>query len=120
MGLKSPIEWTNSTWNPITGCTKISPGCLHCYAERMAVRLKAMGQRNYANGFRLTPHPHALELPIEWKKPQMIFVNSMSDLFHDDVPLPFIQQVFKTMAECPQHVFQVLIKRSRRLREIGD
>ena len=90
----SGIEWTESTWNPVTGCTKISPGCRHCYAERMAHRLKAMGHPNYANGFELTLHEHMLERPLRWKRPQMIFVNSMSDLFHRDVPIDFIHQVF--------------------------
>lgn len=90
MGKKSSIEWTESTWNPLTGCTKISPGCKHCYAERMARRLKAMSQPNYVNGFTLTLHEEALELPLRWKKPQTIFVNSMSDMFHIDVPREFI------------------------------
>src|SRR5207249_6582916 len=97
MGDKSAIEWTDATWNPLTGCTKISPGCKHCYAERLARRLQAMGQRNYANGFDLTLHDHALELPLGWKKPQMIFVNSMSDLFHQDVPEEFIEKVMAVM-----------------------
>ena len=96
MATKSSIEWTESTWNPLTGCTKISPGCKHCYAERMAKRLQAMGQPNYRNGFKLTLHDHALEIPLHWKQPQMIFVNSMSDLFHEEVPLEFIQKVFDT------------------------
>jgi protein gp37 len=87
MAQQSPIEWTESTWNPVTGCTKISDGCKNCYAERLAKRLKAMGQKNYRNGFKLTTQPQALELPLKWKKPQTIFVNSMSDLFHKDVPL---------------------------------
>lgn len=90
MSTGSAIEWTQSTWNPLTGCTKISPGCKHCYAERMAYRLQAMGQPNYANGFNLTLHEHVLKAPLSWKKPQMIFVNSMSDLFHKDVPLDFV------------------------------
>jgi protein gp37 len=94
MGLNSAIEWTQATWNPVTGCTKISPGCRHCYAERMALRLQGMGQPNYARGFKLSLHPHALRLPQTWKKPQMVFVNSMSDLFHEDVPLAFSQRVF--------------------------
>ncbi len=111
----SSIEWTESTWNPLTGCTKISPGCKHCYAERMALRLQAMGQPNYANGFALTLHEHALEAPLAWKKPQMIFVNSMSDLFHRDVPLDFIQSVFDVMRRASWHTFQVLTKRSERL-----
>jgi len=97
MAADSSIECTGSTWNPVTGCTKISPGCLHCYAERMALRLHAMGQPNYVNGFRVTLHHHMLELPLHWKKPQMIFVNSMSDLFHEYVPLAFIQEVFSAM-----------------------
>jgi protein gp37 len=115
---KSSIEWTESTWNPLTGCTKVSPGCKHCYAERMAERLHAMGQPNYANGFKLTLHPQALEIPLGWKKPQMIFVNSMSDLFHKDVPVDFIQQVFDVMRRADWHTFQVLTKRAERLLEI--
>ncbi len=118
MATKSSIEWTESTWNPLTGCTKISPGCKHCYAERMAKRLRAMGQPNYANGFKLTLHPQALEIPLGWKKPQMIFVNSMSDLFHKDVPVDFIQQVFDVMRRADWHRFQVLTKRAERLLEI--
>jgi len=115
MSTRSSIEWTESTWNPLTGCTKISAGCRHCYAERMALRLQAIGQPNYANGFQLTMHPRVLELPLAWKKPQMVFVNSMSDLFHHDVPLAFIQQVFDTMRRAHWHTFQVLTKRSDRL-----
>jgi protein gp37 len=115
MSTRSGIEWTESTWNPLTGCTKISAGCRHCYAERMALRLQAIGQPNYANGFLLTMHPHVLELPLAWKKPQMVFVNSMSDLFHQDVPMAFIQQVFDTMRRAHWHNFQVLTKRSDRL-----
>lgn len=118
MAVRSSIEWTESTWNPITGCTKISPGCKNCYAERMALRLKAMGQPNYVNGFNLTLHPHALKLPLTWKKPQMIFVNSMSDLFHESVPMEFIQNVFDVMRDASWHTFQVLTKRSKRLIEI--
>jgi protein gp37 len=118
MATKSSIEWTESTWNPLTGCTKISPGCKHCYAERMAKRLHAMGQPNYANGFKLTLHPQSLEIPLGWKKPQMIFVNSMSDLFHKDVPVDFIQQVFDVMRRADWHRFQVLTKRAERLLEI--
>ncbi len=120
MATKSSIEWTESTWNPLTGCTKISPGCKHCYAERMAKRLHAMGQPNYANGFKLTLHPHALEIPLGWKKPQMIFVNSMSDLFHKDVPVDFIQQVFDVMRRADWHRFQVLTKRAERLLELDS
>jgi len=118
MASKSSIEWTESTWNPLTGCTKISPGCKHCYAERMAKRLQAMGQPNYRNGFKLTLHDHALGIPLHWKQPQMIFVNSMSDLFHEEVPLKFIQKVFDTMTNAPWHTFQVLTKRSARLLEL--
>ncbi len=120
MATQSAIEWTESTWNPVTGCTKISPGCKHCYAERMAGRLQAMGQPNYRNGFRLTVHPHALELPLSWKKPQTIFVNSMSDLFHQEVPYSFIQQVFDVMGRANWHRFQILTKRSDRLLELDD
>jgi protein gp37 len=115
MGAKSPIEWTEATWNPVTGCTKISPGCDHCYAERMANRLKLMGQRNYVNGFKLTLQPHTLGLPGSWKTPQTIFVNSMSDLFHKDVPTDYIKQVFKVMNDTQRHQYQVLTKRSLRL-----
>lgn len=119
MGLNSGIEWTEATWNPVTGCDKISPGCKHCYAERMARRLKAMGQRNYVNGFELTLQEHAVELPLKWKKPQRIFVNSMSDLFHEEVPVAFIQRVFAVMKEAHWHRFQVLTKRSARLAELS-
>lgn len=119
MAVKSSIEWTESTWNPITGCTKISPGCKHCYAERMAKRLQAMGQPNYANGFKLTMHEHVLEMPLRWKTPQTIFVNSMSDLFHKDVPLEFIQRVFDVMHQAHWHRFQVLTKRAERLLELS-
>lgn len=120
MGSKSSIEWTESTWNPVTGCTKISPGCMFCYAERMAKRLKAMGQPNYSNGFDLSLHDHALELPLRWKTPQVIFVNSMSDLFHKNVPLEFILKVFDVMNRADWHTYQVLTKRSGRLREMGS
>jgi protein gp37 len=119
MALASAIEWTESTWNPLTGCTKISPGCKHCYAERMALRLKAMGQPNYANGFDLALHENALELPLKWKKPQTIFVNSMSDLFHNDVPAEFILKTFEVMSRADWHKFQVLTKRSDRLQELS-
>jgi len=119
MATNSAIEWTGSTWNPVTGCTKISPGCKHCYAERMAKRLQAMGQKNYVNGFDLALHPHALELPLSWKKPQTIFVNSMSDLFLDEVPTDFIKQVFDVMNRAEGHTFQVLTKRSERLSELS-
>jgi protein gp37 len=120
MAAKSAIEWTQSTWNPVTGCTKISPGCKHCYAERMSKRLLAMGQANYANGFRLTLQPHMLGLPLKWKKPQTIFVNSMSDLFHKNVPLEYIKEVFEVMARAHWHRFQVLTKRADRLEQVAD
>lgn len=117
---KTRIEWTDSTWNPVTGCTKISEGCLHCYAERLAKRLKAMGNRNYYNGFQVTTHEHALHIPLSWKKPQNIFVCSMSDLFHEDVPEDFILNVFETMNQAHWHRFQVLTKRSDRLLKLSD
>lgn len=116
---RSAIEWTESTWNPVTGCTKISPGCRNCYAERMSRRLKAMGHPNYANGFKLTTHEHVLEMPLRWKRPQVIFVNSMSDLFHEEVPMDFIAKVFVVMTAASHHRFQVLTKRSGRLRELA-
>ncbi len=115
MASNTSIEWAESTWNPVTGCTKISPGCKHCYAERLALRLQAMGQRNYANGFALTLQEQALELPLRWKKPQVIFVNSMSDLFHKSVPVDFISRVFDVMRRAHWHRFQILTKRSDRL-----
>lgn len=111
MALDSCIEWTNATWNPVTGCTKISPGCKNCYAERMAKRLKAMGVPQYRDGFKVTLQPDSLQLPLNWRKPRLIFVNSMSDLFHKDVPLSFIRQVFDVMQAASQHTFQVLTKR---------
>lgn len=114
----SSIEWTERSWNPLTGCTKISPGCRHCYAERMARRLKAMGQPNYRHGFELTLHPQALDIPLSWRTPSTIFVNSMSDLFHEAVPVEFIQQVFAVMSEASHHTFQVLTKRAERLAEL--
>jgi protein gp37 len=116
---KSAIEWTESTWNPVTGCTKISPGCRHCYAERMAHRLQAMGQPNYQKGFAVTLQPRMLELPLSWRKPQMVFVNSMSDLFHEAVPLEYIQQVFEVMRRADWHRFQVLTKRAARLEVVS-
>lgn len=119
MALKSGIEWTESTWNPVTGCTKISQGCKFCYAERMAKRLQAIGQPNYRDGFRLTLQPQMLELPLRWKKPQTIFVNSMSDLFHQDVPLDYVRRVFDVMQRAHWHRFQVLTKRADRLAELG-
>ena len=109
---QSSIEWTEMTWNPTTGCDKISAGCKYCYAEVMARRLQAMGVEKYKDGFELRMHEDALLIPYGWKSPKIVFVNSMSDLFHKDVPLLFIQKVFKTMNENPQHTFQVLTKRS--------
>ncbi|MBN2328745.1 MAG: phage Gp37/Gp68 family protein [Candidatus Omnitrophica bacterium] len=120
MSTKSKIEWTESTWNPVTGCSKISPGCKHCYAERMARRLHAMGQPNYRNGFRVTLHEHVLDQPLKWKQPQTIFVNSMSDLFHEDVPLDFIKKAFSVMKKASHHRFQVLTKRAKRLLELDS
>ena len=118
MGNRSAIEWTESTWNPVTGCSKISLGCKNCYAERMAKRLQAMGQPNYVNGFNLAIHEGTLELPLQWKSRQDIFVNSMSDLFHKKVPLNFIKKVFDTMNRANRHRYQILTKRSKRLLEI--
>jgi protein gp37 len=112
----SRIEWTGSTWNPVTGCDKVSAGCEHCYAERMARRLQGMGVAKYKNGFRVTLHPEVLEAPLAWKKPQVIFVNSMSDLFHPGVPIDFVHSVFDIMKRADWHIFQVLTKRSRRLK----
>lgn len=119
MATNSTIEWTQSTWNPVTGCTKISPGCKHCYAETLSKRLQAMGQANYRNGFKLTLQPQMLELPLKWKKPRTVFVNSMSDLFHLNVPLDYIQKVFDVMNRAHWHRFQVLTKRSDRLAEVS-
>ena len=120
MAIGSRIEWTQATWNPVTGCTKISPGCKHCYAETMAKRLQAMGQPNYRNGFAVTCHEQALALPLGWRKPRTVFVNSMSDLFHEDVPLGFIQSVFHVMRKACWHRFQVLTKRSTLLAELAE
>lgn len=116
----SRIEWTEATWNPVTGCTKVSPGCKHCYAERLALRLQAMGQARYANGFSVKLHNDVLVLPLSWKKPRVIFVNSMSDLFHESVPLKFVQEVFGVMSSASWHTFQVLTKRSARLAEVAN
>jgi len=116
----SHIEWTETTWNPVTGCTKISAGCKNCYAERMAKRLQAMGMERYKNGFDVTLHEDIVELPLRWRQPRLIFVNSMSDLFHKDVPFPFIERIFLVMKECQQHTFQILTKRSTRLAEIAS
>lgn len=117
---KSAIEWTESTWNPVTGCTRVSPGCANCCAETMARRLQAMGQPNYAGGFSLATHEHALTLPFAWKTPRIVFVNSMSDLFHEDVPTDFIPQMFATMNSADWHTYQILTKRSDRLVELAD
>lgn len=120
MARRSAIEWTECTWNPITGCSKVSPGCANCYAERMARRLQAMGNPNYANGFRLTLHEHVLRLPLSWRRAQMVFVNSMSDLFHEGVPEDFIQKVFGVMRRASWHQFQVLTKRAERLAALSE
>jgi len=117
---KSKIEWTEQTWNPSTGCSKISSGCQNCYADKMAKRLNAMGVKKYAKGFNLTTHPLTLREPYSWKKERLVFVNSMSDLFHEDMPLEYIQEVFKVMNENPQHTFQVLTKRSERLLHLSN
>ena len=116
---RSTIEWTDATWNPTTGCSKISPGCKYCYAERMAKRLKAMGVKKYENGFQVTWHENALEIPLRWRKPRRIFVNSMSELFHDDIPEDFVQKVFNVMERAYWHQFQILTKRSQRLVELA-
>ena len=119
MGLHSLIEWTESTWNPTTGCTKISLGCKNCYAERIAYRLQSMGNPSYVNGFSITCHNHMLYQPIKWKKPQRIFVNSMSDLFHENIPNEFIFKVFEVMNRANWHQYQVLTKRSERLLDLN-
>jgi protein gp37 len=116
MGDKSKIEWTDATWNPVTGCTVISPGCDNCYARAMARRLQAMGSPRYRDGFKVRTHPDILDRPVRWTKPRMVFVCSMSDLFHDDVPDEFIRQVFSTMRAATRHTFQVLTKRPDRAR----
>lgn len=117
---QSNIEWTELTWNPVTGCTKISPGCKFCYAEVMSRRLKAMGVDKYKDGFRIKTHAEALNIPFTWKKSKVVFVNSMSDLFHPDVPVDFIKAVFSVMNNTPQHIYQVLTKRSERLLELSS
>lgn len=116
----SRIEWTQSTWNPVTGCSKVSSGCKNCYAERMAKRLRAMGQQNYTNGFKVTCHPQSLELPLKWRRSHRVFVNSMSDLFHERVPIQFIEKVFRVMNQADWHEFQVLTKRAHRLQDLGS
>ncbi|HPQ69417.1 MAG TPA: phage Gp37/Gp68 family protein [bacterium] len=113
------IEWTTSTWNPVTGCSKISAGCKNCYAERMAKRLMAMGQPNYQNGFEVTTHECSLHIPLMWKKPRLIFVNSMGDLFHEKVSSNFIQAVFRIMNQADWHHYQILTKRARRLSQLS-
>jgi protein gp37 len=115
MSDQSGIEWTDATWNPVTGCTKVSPGCKNCYAERLAVRLRAMGNPRYRNGFAVTLHPDQLTLPLRWRRPKRVFVNSMSDLFHEAVPDEYIRDVFDVMAKADWHTFQILTKRSTRL-----
>lgn len=120
MTTKSRIEWTNITWNPVTGCDKVSPGCDHCYANRLANRLKAMGVHKYRNGFKVTIHPEELNSPANWIGPHKVFVNSMSDMFHEDIPLDFFNQVFEVMAHWPQHIFQILTKRSKRLVRMNE
>ncbi len=115
----SGIEWTDATWNPLTGCTKISPGCKNCYADRLARRLHAMGNRRYLNGFAVTLHDDLLRAPLRWRQPRRVFVNSMSDLFHEAVPDDFIRRVFDTMVTAHWHVFQVLTKRSQRLARLA-
>jgi protein gp37 len=119
MSNSTEISWTDAPWNPITGCTKISAGCQNCYAEKMAKRLQAMGQPNYANGFGLAMHQHVLDLPLRWRKPRKVFVCSMSDLFHNTVTNDFIHSVFEIMNRCPQHTFQILTKRSARLSDLA-
>ena len=119
MATSSHIEWTEYTWNPVTGCTKVSQGCKHCYAERMAKRLHAMQNPRYRDGFNVTLHDDLVDLPRSWKKGRLVFVNSMFDMFHEYIPFSFITKVFKTMVECPQHTFQILTKRSERLRKLA-
>ncbi len=114
---KSSIEWTEMTWNPTTGCDKLSAGCKFCYAETMTKRLKGMGQEKYSEGFKFRIHPSTLLIPYTWKKPQLVFVNSMSDLFHKDIPLEYVQRVFKVMNDTPQHTYQVLTKRGEVLEQ---
>ena len=119
MADKSAIEWTNTTWNVVTGCDKVSPGCRNCYAERLALRLQKMGTKKYANGFKLTIHDDVIDFPLKIKEPRMIFVNSMSDLFHKDISFEFIRVVFDIINKANWHKFQILTKRSERLKEFG-
>ena len=120
MSAKSAIEWTDSTWNPVTGCSKISAGCANCYAERMSRRLSAMGRNNYADGFKVALHEDMLNRPMTWKSSHVIFVNSMSDLFHNDVPVDFVHRVFNVMNKAHRHAYQILTKRSGRLRRLNS
>ena len=120
MAQSTSIEWTEATWNPVTGCNKVSPGCKFCYAERMAKRLEAMGQPRYRNGFRVTLQDDVVQAPLRWKHPRVIFVNSMSDLFHEDVPSDFIKRCFGVMEAAAQHTFQVLTKRPERAAELAS
>lgn len=119
MAASSRIEWTEATWNPVTGCSKVSEGCAHCYAERMAKRLRAMGVAKYRDGFAVRTHPSVLTAPTSWRRPSTIFINSMSDLFHDDVPDEFIAAVFETVRATPHHRYQVLTKRADRMAELA-
>lgn len=119
MATNSKIEWTQVTWNPVTGCSKVSQGCKYCYEERLAKRLKEMGNKRYLSGFNVTLHEDLVELPLRWQQPRLVFVNSMSDLFHEKIPLQFIKRVFDTMEQSSKHVFQILTKRSERLREVS-
>jgi protein gp37 len=119
MATGTKIEWTQATWNPVTGCTQVSLGCQHCYAKRMAMRLQAMGQERYRNGFEPTLHYDLVDLPRHWAQSRLVFVNSMSDLFHEQVPLEFVQRVFDTISQCSRHTFQILTKRSTRLAELA-
>ena len=116
---KSKIEWTEMTWNPTTGCNKISPGCKYCYAEVFALRLQAMGNEKYKEGFRFTLQPESLNIPKKWRDPKLVFVNSMSDLFHEKMPVNYLKDIFKVMNECNHHIFQVLTKRSENLLELS-
>jgi protein gp37 len=119
MGDHSAIEWTDATWNPVTGCNKVSPGCKHCYAERLAKRWQAAGVAGYSRGFEVTLHPDRIDMPLHWKSPRRIFVNSMSDLYHEQVPESFIQRVFAVMGRASHHVFQILTKRPERMTQLA-
>jgi protein gp37 len=119
VALTSSIEWTEATWNPVTGCSHISAGCTHCYAERFALRLQTAGMPKYKNGFEVTTHEKELLTPQGWRKPHDVFLCSMGDLFHEKVPSEFIKRVFEVMKACPRHRFQVLTKRSARLKQLA-